>query len=160
MGEQGQGWQGQADDPESLQCHLYPRYGLDPPKTPSHYMDSECFMYIDRDTMESLYTACVTQKYIVGYSRKGTNFCSEEGIQQDSGEVKTYALKIISLKDDSREFRIPYLVMEIKTMKTVNHPCILKLYEVVTTPKPAKGVLLVKVKGELFDAIVINSNAN
>ena len=42
-------------------------------------------------------------------------------------------------------------------MKTVNHPFILKLYEVVTTPKPAKGVLLVI---ELFDATVIYSNAN
>ena len=61
------------------------------------------------------------------------------------------------MKDGSNEFRLTNLEMEIKIMKTVNHPFILKLYEVVTTPKPAKGVLLVI---ELFDATVIYSNAN
>ena len=29
-------------------------------------MGGECFRYIDRDTMEDLYTTCVTDKYIVG----------------------------------------------------------------------------------------------
>ena len=85
-------------------------------------------MYIDRDTMENLYTACVTQKYIVGgILGKGST---------SSGEVKTYALKIISVKDDSSEFRKPDSEIEIKIMKSVHHPCILKLHEVVTTHHP------------------------
>ena len=115
-------------------------------------MESECFMYIDRDTMENLYTACVTQKYIVGgILGKGST---------SSGEVKTYALKIISVKDDSSEFRKPDSEIEIKIMKSVNHPCILKLHEVVTTPESVILVMERAVGGELFDAIVNDSNDN
>ena len=112
--------------------------------------------------MENLYTACVTQKYIVGgILGKGSTSVVKRGYTKVSGEVKTYALKIISTKDDRSDYRMPTdAKTEIRIMESLSHPCILKLYEVVTTPKPAKGVLLVKVKGELFDAIVINSNAN
>ena len=126
--------------------------------------DSECFRYIDRDTMESLYTASVTQKYIVGeVLGMGSTSVVRRGYKKVSGgEVKTYALKIISVKDDSTEteFRKQDSEIEIRIMKSVNHPCILKLYDVVMTPKSVILVMERAVGGELFDAIVKDSNEN
>ena len=111
--------------------------------------------------MENLYTACVTQKYIVGgILGKGSTSVVRRGYTKVSGEVKTYALKIISVKDDSSEFRKPDSEIEIKIMKSVNHPCILKLHEVVTTPESVILVMERAVGGELFDAIVNDSNDN
>ena len=128
-------------------------------------MDGECFRYIDRDTTEDLYTTCVTDKYIVGgILGKGSTSEVRRGYKKDAGKVQTYALKIISRKDDFSSEDSPSSSanseMEIRIMKTIRHPCILKLHEVVTTPKSVILVMERAVGGELFDAIVNDSNAN
>ena len=128
-------------------------------------VSAECFRYIDRDTMETLYPNCVTQKYIVGsVLGKGTTSEVRRGYKKVLGEIKTHALKIISLNNtssESSEFSpLANSEMEIKIMKTVQHPCILKLYEVISTPSSVILVMEHAVGGELFDAILNDSNAN
>ena len=125
--------------------------------------DGEVFRYLDRDTMEDLFPFHLTEKYVVGeILGKGTTSVVRRGYKTiETGEIRTYALKIISTKDDRSNYRLPTdAKMEIRIMESLSHPCILKLYEVFTSLESIILVMEQARGGELFDAIVKDGNAN
>ena len=125
--------------------------------------DGEVFRYLDRDTMEDLFASHVTDKYIVGeILGKGTTSVVRRGYKTVDGEVKTYALKIISRKDDHSNYTLPVedAKMEIRIMESLHHPCILRLYEVFTSAESIILVMELASGGELFDTIVNDRNVN
>ena len=125
--------------------------------------DGEVFRYLDRDTMEDLFPFHLTEKYIVGeILGKGTTSVVRRGYKTvETGEIKTYALKIISTKDDLSNYRLPTdAKMEIRIMESLSHPCILKLYEVFTSLESIILVMEQARGGELFEAIIRDRNSN
>jgi len=125
--------------------------------------EGEVFRYLDRDTMEDLFPSNLTEKYMVGeILGKGTTSVVRRGYKMvETGEIKTYALKIISTKDDRSDYRLPTdAKTEISIMESLKHPCILKLYEVFTSFESVILVMEQAGGGELFDAIVKDNNAN
>ena len=115
--------------------------------------------YFDRDTMEDLFPFNVTQKYIVGeILGKGTTSVVRKGYKDVDGEIKTYALKTILRRDD---YSLPTdAKVEVKIMASLRHPCILRLYEVLTSEKSVTIVMERASGGELFHAVVDDLNAN
>ena len=122
----------------------------------------EVFRYMDRDTMEDLHPSHLTDKYIVGeILGKGTSSVVRRGYKTVVGKVETYALKVISRKDDRSNYALPTdAKMEIRIMESLHHPCILRLYEVFTSPDSIILVMERASGGELFEAIVNDRNAN
>ena len=125
--------------------------------------DGEVFRYLDRDTMEDLFPSNLTDKYMVGeILGKGTTSVVRRGYKMvETGEIKTYALKIISTKDDRSDYRMPTdAKTEIRIMESLHHPCILRLDEVFSSPESIILVMERASGGELFEAIVNDRNAN
>ena len=125
-------------------------------------LDGDCFSFLDRNTMVAIFPSCLTRKYIVGgILGKGTTSEVRMGYVKEDNEIKTYALKILSTKDDCSEFSdLADSAVEIQIMSTVSHPCILKLHEVITGEDKIILVMEHAVGGELFEAVVNDRNAN
>ena len=92
---------------------------------------------------------------------KGTTSVVRRGYRTIDGEIQTYALKLISTKDDRSDYTLPTdAKMETRITEGLHHSCILRLYKVFTWAKSIILVMEGASRGELFGAIVNEYNAN
>jgi len=115
-----------------------------------------CFQYLDRSIMEATMPECVTSKYLVGrVLGSGTTSTVRAGykiVGQD--KIKPFALKIIPSKEEASHYNFPIdSRIEIKIMKGLKHPCLLKIHEVLKSEKDLTIVMDLASGGELFDLV-------
>ena len=115
-----------------------------------------CFQYLDRNTMEATFPDCITDKYLVGrILGSGTTSTVRAGYKiVDGVKVESFALKLIHCKEDLSHYDFPpESKIEIKVMKGLSHPCLVKIHEVLVSETELTIVMDLVSGGELFNLI-------
>ena len=106
--------------------------------------------------MEATFHQCITSKYLVGRELgSGTTSTVRVGYKiVDGNTVKQFALKMIQRKEEASHYKFPIdSKIEIKIMKGLNHPCLLKIHEVLKSDTDMVIVMDLASGGELFDLV-------
>ena len=115
-----------------------------------------CFQYLDRNIMEATFHQCITSKYLVGRELgSGTTSTVRAGYKiVDDNKVRQFALKMIQRKEEASQSKFPIdSKIEVKIMKGLNHPCLLKIHEVLKSDTDMVIVMDLASGGELFDLV-------
>ncbi|XP_062571619.1 serine/threonine-protein kinase Chk2-like [Saccostrea cucullata] len=121
--------------------------------------NNKAYMYLDlsQDEDKSL-PPVIREKYTLGRTL-GKGACGEVKIAFSKGDCQRFAVKVISKKKftigGNNQINLGQQVMnEVKLLKALKHPCIIKIEDVVDTPDVLYIILELVDGGELFDKVV------
>lgn len=120
---------------------------------------NKAYMYLDLNTDEDkTLPAEIRDKYTLGRTL-GKGACGEVKVAFSKGTCERFAVKIISKKKFTiggvNQVNLGQQVMnEVKVLKALKHPCIIKIEDVVDSPDVLYIVLELVDGGELFDKVV------
>ncbi|XP_023214970.1 serine/threonine-protein kinase Chk2-like isoform X3 [Centruroides sculpturatus] len=119
---------------------------------------NRAFVYMDEKAEEnSQYPVQITNKYTVS-TMLGRGTCGEVRLIFEKGTCYRYALKIISKKtfsSSNNEAILKRNIMnEVNVLRSLDHPCIVKVEDVIDTEDTLYIVLELVEGGELFDRVV------
>lgn len=118
---------------------------------------NKVYLYNDLQNTDNDLPKVVTEKYTVT-KLLGKGACGEVKLCFSKGTCKKFAMKIIPKKKFSINDRVQIndpsrIMIEAKILKSVNHPCIIEVEEIIDTPENLFIVLELVEGGELFDRI-------
>ncbi|KAI8782455.1 serine/threonine-protein kinase Chk2 [Biomphalaria glabrata] len=120
---------------------------------------NKAYVFMDLHTKEdSTLPSALTEKYTLTRVL-GKGACGEVRLAFAKGSCEKFACKIISKKKFSvggkSQLNLASQVMgEVKILKSLKHPCIIKIEDVIDTPDTLYILLELVEGGELFDKVV------
>ena len=115
------------------------------------------FQYLDRTSLEGLYSRLISSKYLVSdLLGKGTTAEVRRAYKYHSGSNTTssVALKMIKTKNWSSQYTKPkYIEAEVDIQRSLQHPCIVKIQDVIKTEDKITLVMEHVKGGDLFEVL-------
>ena len=105
----------------------------------------------------------VSTEYDIGRKLGAGNFAVVQGsvkLHAHSGDWKrvTVAIKVVKKPSRGEALRVQTLRAEVEILRSINHPNIVRLFEVYESPSRIYIVMELFTGGELFDRIVGSAN--
>ena len=117
----------------------------------------ECFTYLDKAEMEKQFPECVENNYLVaGILGDGQTSVVRLAYKVVGRKLKTFALKMIKFQRDTYSQVLRDASAEVRVMKRLHHPCILKFVETVMAKQHIIVVMEHAAGGELFNYVLNN----
>ena len=117
----------------------------------------ECFLYLDKVEMERKFPECVANNYLVAnILGDGQTSVVRLAFKVVGKKLKTFALKMIKFRRDTYSRVLRDASAEVRIMKRLSHPCILKFVEVMVAEHHVIIVMEHAAGGELFNYVADN----
>lgn len=122
------------------------------------YKYNKVYLYNDLQNTDYNLPKEVTEKYTLT-KLLGKGACGEVKLGFSKGSCNKFAVKIIPKKKFSLTDKVQMtdpsrIMLEAKILKSVNHPCIIGVEEIIDTPENLFIVLELIEGGELFDRVI------
>ena len=121
--------------------------------------DYHLFQYLDRITMETLYSRGIISEYLVSdLLGEGTTAEVRRAYKYHSGSstASSVALKMIKTKNWSSQYTKPkYIEAEVVIQRSLRHPCIVNIQDVIKTEDKITVVMEHVKGGDLFDVLFV-----
>lgn len=116
--------------------------------------ERKLFIFLERATMEQLYPAVLTQRFLVG-EVLGSGTTAEVRLGYRLSDFSQVALKLVKKTEwPSKYSRPSNLRSEVEVLADLSHVCITKVEEVVETETLLVIVMELATGGELFDQVL------
>jgi len=118
------------------------------------------FVYRAEDDVRETFPEPLTEKYIVS-KVLGRGACGEVRLGFRVPDLHRVAIKIICKRTTSTFSKsTPAIMNEVRILQQVNHPCVIRLEDVIDTPEFLYIVLELAEGGELFEKIIEKTKFN
>ena len=117
--------------------------------------DHKVFQYLDRATMDKLYSSKITSRYLVSdFLGTGSTATVYKAFKNwnNNKKVESVALKMIQTQSRDSQYAMPEnLMKEVEIQKNLNHPSLVKIEAVIRTVDMLVLVMELVKGGDLFD---------